>query len=81
MRARAIETQCYVIAAAQAGYLNPQRYAFGHTMIVDPWGKILAEVKEDKPGLAIADIDLSYLEKVRQEMPLTQHARTDIYGQ
>jgi len=87
LRARAIETQSYVIAAAQCGAHNEQgtRRSYGHSMIVDPWGKIVAELggeedekrKLDMDEIATAEIDLDYLEKVRMEVPLAR--RTDVY--
>ncbi|OAF61011.1 Carbon-nitrogen hydrolase [Pseudogymnoascus destructans] len=72
LRARAIETQSYVIAAAQVGQHNEKRTSYGHSMIVDPWGKIVAELTGDgdKPEIAIADIDLDLVSKVRREVPL-----------
>jgi predicted amidohydrolase len=88
LRARAIETQSYVIAAAQCGAHNEEqtRRSYGHSMIIDPWGKIVAELggEEDEKGrgldvgkIATAEIDLEYLEKVRREVPLLR--RTDVY--
>ncbi|KAF2653877.1 nitrilase [Lophiostoma macrostomum CBS 122681] len=88
LRARAIETQSYVVAAAQVGFHNEEktRRSYGHGMIVDPWGKVVAELggEEDDRGrgldageIAVAEIDLEGLEKVRREMPLLR--RTDVY--
>ncbi|KAK3942805.1 carbon-nitrogen hydrolase [Diplogelasinospora grovesii] len=79
LRARAIETQCYVIAAAQVGKHNEMRTSYGHSMIVDPWGRILADVggKEDEPEIATATIDRELLKKIKTEMPLLR--RTDVY--
>lgn len=79
LRARAIETQSYVIAAAQAGPHNEKRRSYGHSMIVNPWGEIVAELGEDhdEPQIATADINLSLVAKIRQEMPLLR--RTDLY--
>ncbi|KAF2264522.1 carbon-nitrogen hydrolase [Lojkania enalia] len=88
LRARAIETQSYVFAAAQSGPHNEEktRRSYGHGMIVDPWGKTLAELggEEDDKGrgldvgeIAVAEVDLEYLEKVRREVPLLR--RTDVY--
>ncbi|KAF2636980.1 carbon-nitrogen hydrolase [Massarina eburnea CBS 473.64] len=88
LRARAIETQSYVIAAAQVGFHNEEktRRSYGHSMIVDPWGKVVAELggEEDGKGrgldvgeIAVAEIDLEALEKVRREVPLLR--RTDVY--
>lgn len=88
LRARAIETQSYVVAAAQVGFHNEEktRRSYGHSMIIDPWGRVVAELggEEDEKGrgldvgeIACADIDLEGLEKVRREMPLLR--RTDVY--
>jgi len=72
LRARAIETQAYVVAAAQVGQHNEKRMSYGHSMIVDPWGQVLAELtgEGDKAEIAIADIDLDFVKKVRREVPL-----------
>lgn len=69
LRARAIENQCYVAAPAQCGRHNPEYRSYGHTLAVDPWGRILCEAAEDT-GLSFADVDLSYLRKVRAELPM-----------
>ncbi|KAI9489102.1 nitrilase, putative [Zychaea mexicana] len=80
LRARAIETQSYVIAAAQIGQHNAKRTSYGNAMIVDPWGTILARCGDGiSPSIAIAPIDLDYLKKVRTEMPVMNHRRTDVY--
>jgi predicted amidohydrolase len=74
LRARAIENQAYVIAPDQFGK-NPKSFeTHGHSMIVDPWGKVLAELP-DGPGLAMAEIDLDYLAKVRAELPALKHRK------
>ena len=74
LRARAIETQCYVLAPAQYGKHDDEglRESFGHAMIVDPWGQIVAMVP-DGPGVALAEIDLGKLKTVRQSMPVMDH--------
>jgi deaminated glutathione amidase len=79
LRARAIETQAYVIAAAQAGPHNEKRISYGHSLIVNPWGEVVAIVDggHEKPQIATANIDLGMVEKIRREMPLLR--RTDIY--
>ncbi|KAL2376204.1 hypothetical protein RJZ90_007658 [Blastomyces dermatitidis] len=81
LRARAIETQAYVIAAAQAGAHNHKRISYGHSMIVNPWGEVVAKLGggslSQEPEIAVADIDLELLEKVRREMPLLR--RIDVY--
>lgn len=74
LRARAIENQCYVIGAGQGGIHNERRETFGHSMIVDPWGRVLA-VRERGEGVVIADMDLVALAEVRRKMPVQQHRR------
>ena len=81
LRARAIETQSYVIAAAQVGAHNEKRVSYGHSMIVDPWGTVVSKVGgveewKGEPEISVGDIDLGGLERVRREMPL--HPRRDI---
>jgi len=79
LRARAIETQAYVIAAAQVGRHNEKRVSYGHSMIVSPWGEVVAELggEGQQPEIAVADIDLDLVAKIKTEMPLLR--RTDIY--
>jgi predicted amidohydrolase len=72
LQARAIENTCYVIAPAQTGNHYALRQTHGHAMIVDPWGAILADAGE-KPGVAIAEINSSRLNQIRQQMPSLQH--------
>lgn len=76
LRARAIETQTYVIAPGQVGEHGDGglRQTYGHSMIVDPWGAIIAEAS-DGPGLAIAEIDLARVRQIRAAMPLSEHRR------
>ena len=76
LRTRAIETQCWVIAPAQWGTHDKEgkRKSYGHTMIIDPWGTIVAD-KGDGEGICLAEIDLSYNSSVRQSIPLQQHRR------
>lgn len=72
LRARAIETQAYVIAAAQVGVHNEKRTSYGHSMVVDPWGKVLLDLAsgDTEPEIGLVDIDLEYREKIKREMPL-----------
>ncbi|KAJ9294106.1 hypothetical protein DTO271G3_7234 [Paecilomyces variotii] len=79
LRARAIETQSYVIAAAQAGPHNEKRISYGHSMIVNPWGEVVAKLGGEykEPEIATAEIDLDLVTKIRTEMPLLR--RTDVY--
>uniref|UniRef100_A0A453K4T7 CN hydrolase domain-containing protein n=1 Tax=Aegilops tauschii subsp. strangulata TaxID=200361 RepID=A0A453K4T7_AEGTS len=77
LRARAIETQCYVIAAAQAGKHNEKRESYGDSIIIDPWGTVIARLPADRlsTGFAVADIDLSKVEAVRSKMPISEHRK------
>lgn len=79
LRARAIETQCYVIAAAQTGTHNKKRASFGHAMVVDPWGAIVAQCS-DGIGMAVAQIDLNFRHSVRQKLPVWTDRRPELYG-
>ena len=79
LRARAVETQCYVVAAAQVGRHNEKRESFGRAMIVDPWGTIVAEVAGGA-GVAVAEVDLDLVESTRTKMPVATHARPDLFG-
>ena len=74
LRARAIENQVYVIAADQFGKSANSFECHGHSMIVDPWGTILAELPAG-PGVITAEIDLAYLAKVRAELPALTHRK------
>jgi predicted amidohydrolase len=74
LRARAIETQSYVIAAAQVGRHNEKRVSYGHSMIIDPWGAVLADLgtKDDEPVIATAVIDHDLIAKIRRDVPLVR---------
>src|SRR5262249_9682863 len=74
LRARAIENQVYVIAPGQFGKSTKSFETHGHSMIDDPWGKILSELP-DGPGIVMAEIDLDYLATVRAELPALKHLR------
>lgn len=74
MRARAIETGSYVLAAAQGGHHENGRDTFGHSVIVDPWGKIIAEGGIE-PGVIMAEIDPARVAEARQRIPSLQHGR------
>jgi predicted amidohydrolase len=79
LRARAIENQCYVAAAAQYGVHNIRRHSHGEAMIIDPWGAVVARCS-DGVGIAVADVDLDYLADVRGRIPCPQHRRPEVYG-
>jgi predicted amidohydrolase len=89
LRARAIETQSYIIAAGQVGVHDEEgkRRSYGNSLIIDPWGKVVARLGgdegdgshwEDEGEIAVAEIDLEYVEKIRREVPLIR--RTDVYA-
>ncbi|KAI3874484.1 hypothetical protein MKX03_004814 [Papaver bracteatum] len=76
LRARAIETQCYVIAAAQAGKHNDKRESYGDTLIIDPWGKVVGRLPDRvSTGIVVADIDFSLIDSVRTKMPILEHMK------
>jgi deaminated glutathione amidase len=73
LRARAIETQTYVLAPAQWGlYAGGRRACYGHSLVVDPWGHVIAKA-QDKVGYVAARLDLAEVERVRTRMPCAQH--------
>lgn len=74
LRARAIENQLFIIAAGQTGIHSAKRETYGHSMIIDPWGKILAELPKNL-GVVVADIDLNYLQEIRRKMPIFSHRK------
>jgi predicted amidohydrolase len=73
-RARAIETGSFMISAAQGGLHEDGRETFGHSLIVDPWGRVLAEAGDD-PGVILAEIDVAEVANARGRIPALQHAR------
>ncbi len=74
LRARAIESQCYVVAAGQIGDHEPGRSCFGRSMIIDPWGTVVAQVP-DTVGIAVADLDMDRVAEVRQVVPSVANRR------
>ena len=74
LRARAIETGCYVFAPAQCGDHEGGRKTYGHSLIIDPWGDVLADAGE-APGFVIADIDPAKVTEARERMPSLRHDR------
>lgn len=77
-RQRAVESQCFVIGTAPARDTGSSYVSWGHSIAVDPWGTILTQMDE-KEGIRAVTLDLDYLEKVRNELPLLRHRRTDLY--
>ncbi len=74
VRARAIETGAYVLAPNQCGHHADERYSFGHSLIVDPWGEVLADGGDD-PGVIFADLDLARVAQVRARIPVLANER------
>jgi predicted amidohydrolase len=74
MRARAIEAELFIVAAAQAGRHEDGRETYGHSLVADPWGELVLEMN-GKPGLAFAELDLSRIADVRARIPVHQHRR------
>ncbi len=78
LRARAIENACYVVAPGQIGRYQADRNCFGRSMVIDPWGLVLAQA-QDMPTVFVAEVDLSQIERVRTQIPSLQHLRPDVY--
>ena len=78
MRTRAVDNQLFVVAASPARNPNSSYQAWGHSMAVDPWGKIIAEAQTGEE-IVYAEIDLNLLHKVRQELPVLKHRRPELY--
>jgi predicted amidohydrolase len=74
MRARAIEAELFIVAAAQAGRHEDGRETYGHSLVADPWGELIVEMGGE-PGLSFAEIDLSRIADVRARIPVHQHRR------
>ena len=75
IRARAIEAGAFVVAAAQVGAHQDGRATYGHSLVVDPWGKVLLDMGGDGPGLGFAEIDPGAVEEVRRRLPAIWHRR------
>lgn len=78
MRARAVENLCYVLAPAQSGIHPNERETWGDSLIVDPWGQVLARVVDAGPGLAVAEIDRTVQQELRDRFPALSHRRFTI---
>jgi predicted amidohydrolase len=80
LRARAIENQAFVLAAAQHG--DPGDYGmprYGHSMIIDPWGTVIAQAGPDGDGVIVAELDLDEQRRIRERLPALEHRRPDAY--
>ena len=78
IRARAIDNQVYMAVASPAANEDLSYVAYGHSLIVDPWGKVLCEAGQEEE-IIYATIDTSYIDKIRGELPILKNRRTDIY--
>lgn len=75
LRARAIETGCFVLAAAQGGQHANGRATYGHSLIIAPWGEVIAEAENDRPGVVVATLDLDAVAAARQRVPALANGR------
>ena len=75
LRARAIETGSFVLAAAQGGFHEDGRGTWGRSIVVGPWGEVIARLDHDEPGVLIADLDLAAVDKARAAIPALKNAR------
>ena len=78
-RQRAVDNQVYTIGAAPARDLNAGYHSWGHSIAVDPWGKVFMEMDE-KPDVKVVELELDEVKKVREQLPLLKHRRGDIYA-
>ena len=78
IKSRAVDNQAFVVAASPARNLEAGYHAYGHSMVVDPWGQILAQAGTEEE-IIYADIDLKRVAKIRSQLPLLKHRRTDLY--
>lgn len=75
LRARAIETGSYVAAAAQGGTHEDGRETYGHSLVIDPWGTVVAEKADEEPGVLMADLDVTKVADARAKIPALKHDR------
>lgn len=78
LRARAIENLAFVLAPAQVGRHNQKRVTYGHALVVDPWGNVLADAGSEATGIAVAALDVALQQKWRRELPCLQHRRVAV---
>jgi predicted amidohydrolase len=79
LRARAIENGCYVAACGQWGMYARGRQNYGHSLVVDPWGVVIAQCREGVDTISV-ELDMEHLESVRERLPVQQHRRRDLFG-
>ena len=80
LRARAVENQCFVVAAGQIGESIPGKACFGRSMVVDPWGTVLACAPDEADIVVLADLDLERQRRIRAELPALANRRPDVYA-
>ena len=78
LTARAIENSCYVVAPAQTGTHNERRKTWGHSMVIDPWGRVVAQLEEGE-GIVVCAINREYIRAVRSRLPSLNHRRPDLF--
>lgn len=74
LRARAVETGCFVLGVNQCGWHSLTRQSYGHSMLVDPWGQVVSSL-QDAPGLLLAELNLDELHDIRRRLPVHDHQR------
>lgn len=74
LRARAIENGCWVLGANQCGSHSAKRQSYGHSMLINPWGEVVAQL-DDKPGVLLAELDAKAVRRVREQLPVDRHQR------
>ena len=77
-RSQAMFNQCFAIGTSPARDLNSSYHSWGHSIAVDPWGNVIAQMDE-KEGYQLIELDLSKINSIRQQLPLIKHRRTDLY--
>lgn len=77
LQARAVETGCYVLAANLCGQHSRKRASYGHSMLVDPWGRVVAQL-EDEPGVLLAQLDITRVKTTRHALPLLEQQRLEV---
>jgi deaminated glutathione amidase len=75
LRTRAIESACFVVAAAQCGEHEDGRATYGHSLVIDPWGRILLDMGAESPALGFADLAMEELVAVRERLPVLEHRK------
>jgi len=80
LRAAAIQNSCYILAANQCGKREDGKFNWGHSMIIDPWGTVIAEAGQEREALLVAEIDLAYAEELKGRLGSLTNRREDVYA-